>query len=88
MIIKKSAMYAPLLRRIYQEQRLVVFHRSGILNQDLNNFTGNFRFNFIEELHRFYDTDHGSCRHFIADIGKDGLVRRRSSCRMFRSLVI
>src|SRR5690606_16846998 len=41
---------------IYQKQGLVIFYRRGVFNQNFDNFSGDFRFDFIEKFHGLNDT--------------------------------
>ena len=41
-----------------RKQRLAVFHRLAIFDQDTHHFAADVRFNFIHQLHGFDDADH------------------------------
>ena len=62
------------LTRIHQKQRLIIFHRAGILYKDLYDLSFYFTFNVIEEFHRFNDTYHFPRRNLITYIHKQGLI--------------
>ena len=52
----------------YEVERLIVFNRGGIINEDFDYLTGDLAFNLVEEFHGFDDADHFTRAYFIAHL--------------------
>lgn len=58
------------------EESLAVFDRLAILDQNLDDIPFGLSLNFIHDLHRFDDTDHGVLYHLRAYVGEGFALRR------------
>ena len=66
------------------KERLAVFDRSTVFNQNFFNDTGFLGFDFIHQLHRFDDTQRIAGFDLLADFDEGGGIRAGRAGRTYR----
>src|ERR1035438_3183151 len=57
----------PQLRLPDRKERLSILHGLSVIDQTLDHFAGDVRFDFVHQLHRFHDAQHLAALHALAD---------------------